>query len=256
MHPDASLLLQLPFLILPLALLATWALLVRRAGRRLGAPAAEVRRRTWQVSLGGALWLVVATALALSGALRQWDATPPPVLPFILAMIAGAFVFAFSKAGTWVAQATPVAVLVAIQGFRLPLELAMHRAAAEGLMPPQMTWSGLNLDILTGVSAVTLALLAWRRPLPRWIFAVWNATGAVLLVTVMAIAILSLPLPIRTFMNEPANVWVTYFPFVFLPAICVQAAIAGHLLVLRRLRFEALETPPPAVRPASAPVPG
>jgi hypothetical protein len=31
------------------------------------------------------------------------------------------------------------------------------------------------------------------------------------------------------------NVWVTYPPYVWLPAIMVTAALAGHLLIFRAL---------------------
>ncbi|HKQ78896.1 MAG TPA: hypothetical protein VJ810_34675 [Blastocatellia bacterium] len=60
--------------------------------------------------------------------------------------------------------------------------------------------------------------------------------GLALLINIVTIAILSAPTPLRKFFNEPANTFVTYFPFVWLPAFLVQAAWFGHLLVFRRLR--------------------
>ena len=36
-------------------------------------------------------------------------------------------------------------------------------------------------------------------------------------------------------MNEPANVWITHAPWVWLPTVMVFAAILGHVLVYRRL---------------------
>ena len=33
--------------------------------------------------------------------------------------------------------------------------------------------------------------------------------------------------------------WVAHFPFVWLPSVLVAAALAGHVLVFRRLRMEA-----------------
>ena len=50
--------------------------------------------------------------------------------------------------------------------------------------------------------------------------------------------ILSAPLPFRVFWNEPANVWVTRVPWVWLPAVLVLAALLGHIVVYRRLRAE------------------
>jgi hypothetical protein len=39
----------------------------------------------------------------------------------------------------------------------------------------------------------------------------------------------------RWFGDERLNVFVTYPPFVWLPAILVMAALMGHVLVWRRL---------------------
>ena len=66
----------------------------------------------------------------------------------------------------------------------------------------------------------------------------WNVLGTALLATIVTIAILSAPLPIRVFTEGPTNVWVTGFPGVWLPAVLVQAALLGHLLVFRKLASE------------------
>lgn len=44
-----------------------------------------------------------------------------------------------------------------------------------------------------------------------------------------------MPTPLRLFMNEPSNIWVTGSPYVLLPGVLVVAAITGHLLVFRLL---------------------
>ena len=67
---------------------------------------------------------------------------------------------------------------------------------------------------------------------------VWNAAGVVLLVNILTIAVLSTPTPIRVFHNEPANEWIAHAPWVWLPAVFVVAAIIGHVIVFRRVRYE------------------
>jgi hypothetical protein len=68
---------------------------------------------------------------------------------------------------------------------------------------------------------------------------VWNAGGTLLLVNILTIAVLSTPTPVRVFHNEPANEWIAHAPWVWLPTVFVVAAIIGHVLVFRRLRYEA-----------------
>jgi hypothetical protein len=128
----------------------------------------------------------------------------------------------------------PLWALVGFQVFRVPLELVMHRAYVEGVMPGQMSYSGQNYDILSGISAGALGFWLTRGQVPRRVVVLWNAVGLVLLVNVVAIAVVSTPL-FRWFGDERLNVFVTYPPFVWLPAVLVTAALMGHVLVWRRL---------------------
>jgi hypothetical protein len=152
---------------------------------------------------------------------------------------------------------TPVVWLVGFHAFRLPLELVMHRAASEGTMPAQMSFTGWNFDIVTGASALVVAALAAQGDAPRWLLAAWNALGSLLLLAIVLIALASLPI-VRAFGDEPSqlNTWVAYFPFVWLPAGPVAAALFGHIVLWRRLfsASSALSASPasPAPRTASA----
>ena len=104
-------------------------------------------------------------------------------------------------------------------------------------MPVQMSYSGQNYDIVTGISAGALGLWLSRRPVPRWVVISWNTLGFVLLVNIVTIAIVSTPV-FGWFGKERLNVFVTYPPFVWLPAVLVTAALMGHILVWRRLSEE------------------
>ena len=129
----------------------------------------------------------------------------------------------------------PLAVLIGFQSFRFPLELLMHRAATEGVMPAQMSYSGRNFDIVSGISAVVVALLIWRRAAGRSLAVIWNIAGALLLANILVVALVSTP-ALAAFGPDRLNTWVCYPPFVWLPTVFVVLAIAGHLLVARKLR--------------------
>ena len=77
-----------------------------------------------------------------------------------------------------------------------------------------------------------LSLIRWR--LPRWVVASWNVLGFVLLVNIVTVAIVSTPM-FGWFGADRLNTFVTYFPFVWLPAVLVTAALMGHVLVWRWL---------------------
>ncbi|MDB4929005.1 MAG: hypothetical protein JWM10_1489 [Myxococcaceae bacterium] len=203
------------------AVVALVALGWRHAGGRL-APALAL----------GAAWLALFAALASSGWLARTDARPPPFALVVLLIFAGSLGLACSSAGARLARGLPLAALVGLHAFRLPLELVMHRAATAGVMPPQMSYSGRNFDVVTGVTALLLAPFAARAP--RAVLLAWNTLGLALVLNVAAVGVASSP-AFRAFGPDRVNTWVLYFPFVWLPGALVTVAIAGHLVLYRRL---------------------
>jgi hypothetical protein len=179
--------------------------------------------------------MAITWEVAASGVLRLWNATPPPFALLVLTIVLLALRLALGPVGGGFARTIPLWVLVGVQGFRLPLEIAMHRLSERGIMPPQMSYTGRNYDILTGVSALLLAVLIARGRAGVRVVRLWNIVGLILLVNVVVVAILSTP-RIAYFGVTNLNTFVTYAPFVWLPAIEVLAALAGHLVIFRALR--------------------
>ena len=227
----------LTFVLLPVLLVGTLSWGVFLAKRRSGEPG----HRAWQASaiaaVAAASWMAITWGVAASGALRRWNAMPPPLALLVLAIMLIAFRFAFSATGREMALHLPLWALIAVQGFRYPLELAMHRMYERGIMPVQMSYAGFNFDIVTGIGAVLVAGFIATRRAGRALALVWNILGLLLLTNVVVIAILATPL-FRYFGDDHLNVWVTYPPFVWLPAVMVLAALAGHLVIFRALALQ------------------
>jgi hypothetical protein len=139
---------------------------------------------------------------------------------------------ATSRLGTRLATGLPLWALVGVHVFRLPLELAMHGLAERGIMPVQMSYSGRNFDIVTGITAPIVAWLVWRGIGGNWLVIAWNLLGLGLLMNIVAVAIASTP-PFAAFGPDRLNIFVMVTPFVWLPAVMVVAALAGHLVILR-----------------------
>ena len=235
MFLKASALVTGGFVVLPLLVATGFVLACEWAGWRLGEPASVRRRRTVRAGVAVLAWLLVTAFIAASGVLRRFDATPPPFAIVLVAIVAVGVGVAGSSLGTLLLRGLPLWVLVGFQVFRLPLELVMHQAYVEGVMPVQMSYSGRNYDILTGITAGALGLWLARGQVPRWVVVVWNWLGFALLVNIVTVAVVSTPL-FRWFGDERLNVFVTYLPFVWLPAVLVMAALIGHILVWRKLR--------------------
>jgi hypothetical protein len=133
------------------------------------------------------------------------------------------------------ADGIPLAAIVLLQSFRIPVEWVLHRLAQEGAVPVAMTWAGRNFDIVTGVTALLLGLaLARGRRIPRAVVLGWNILGLALLANIVVVAVRATP-GFRAFPGPP-NLLPGTFPYVWLPSFLVEVALGSHLLVFRRLR--------------------
>jgi len=186
-------------------------------------------------------WMAVTAAAAWSGQLGRFDLTPPPMAVLVLSVFTLAFAIGLGPIGTRLAHRVPLATLVGLQAFRLPLELVMHRAATLGIMPAEMSYSGYNFDIATGAGALLLAVaMRSGAAVPRAVVWAWNLWGFWCLAVIAVVAVASSPM-VRAFGDDPAhlNTWVLHFPYVWLPAVMVTLALAGHIVVAKALRRQA-----------------
>ncbi len=223
------------FVVIPIALAATLVGATLTAWRRSGADKSAARRTAVIVGIDTAVWMALTWVAASSGILQQWDRRPPAFLFVPVGVLIVSLILAFGGVGTRIARYLPVWALVAIQGFRLPLELAMHALVARGIMPVQMSYSGRNFDIVTGITAIVVALMVKRGYAGRALVTAWNVLGLALLVNVVAVAIASTPM-FRAFGDDRVVTFVAYAPFVWLPAVMVVAALAGHIVIFRAVR--------------------
>lgn len=234
--PDVSSFAQAWFLVLvgALALLFIWA--VGYAAKRPRESPSDSIRWTVIATLVVALWLGVSAVTAASGALQRFTDRPPPLLLLVGTTTLATTLLAFSTLGSRLVERIALGGLIGFQVFRVPLELLLHRLHQEAVIPIQMTYAGSNFDIVSGVLAAVVGAWALLGRPPRWALLGFNLVGLALLVNIVTIALLSSPVPFRAFLNEPANTFVAFTPYVWLPAVLVQAAWFGHLLVFRALR--------------------
>lgn len=224
----------LAFVVIPILLVIQLLAAVATASRQLDEPESSRHAAVNGTALIAVLWMTLTWLAARNGYLAQWDATPPPFALLVVAIVGLAITIAFTPYGTRLVLGLPLWSLVAMQTFRLPLELAMHGLSDRGVMPEQMSYAGLNFDILTGLSAIVVAWALATGRGGRRLAMIWNIGGMFLLINIVTIAILSTP-RFQIFGPDRVNVFVMYPPFVWLPAVMVLAALAGHLLIFRAL---------------------
>jgi hypothetical protein len=180
------------------------------------------------------VWLAITAALALSGRLASFDVLPPPMLfPIVVGGLLAVGVAA-SPFGRRIVDELPLAALIGFHSFRIPVEFVLWRLHREGVIPVQMSFEGRNFDVISGITALGLAIAATRGRLPTWLIAAWSLLGLGLLANIVQIAFRSAPGPLRAYDGIPNLLPVT-FPWIWLPTFLVASAIAGHGLVIRHL---------------------
>jgi len=199
----------------------------------VGAVQGELVRRNKEVGGAFFVWLAVTGILGYTAKLHDFSETPPRIVALIVLSVVGVYFGSYFSAARKLMENPGLAWLIGLQVFRVAVEIFLDLGYRAGFVPVQMTLEGRNWDVLTGLTALPMAWLVAKQKAPRWLIYAWNTMGLALLLNVVTIAALSMPTPLRQFQNEPANTFVTYFPYVWLPTYLVQVAWMSHLLIFR-----------------------
>jgi hypothetical protein len=177
------------------------------------------------------------------GVFSRLDLLPPPFVLLVTACVGLAVAVGMGwlgdlgGLGNTLVRTLSVRSLVALQIFRLPLELLMLRAALLGIMPIEFSLRGYNFDALTGAGALLLVIYcSVTSRVPLFAIALWNGLGIVCLIAIAALAALTSP-NVQAFGSEARHInsWVLYFPYSLLPTLLVTYAVFGHVLLTRKL---------------------
>lgn len=182
------------------------------------------------------IWTSLLCILSNKGFFSDFSKMPPRPALAILIPLPFVLLFAFSKKGMQLLKVVPPHWLVYMQSFRIVVELLLLFAFVAGRLPAQMTFEGRNFDVVTGVLALLVGwLLAREKKYASKLAVAFNIVGMLLLLNILVIAVLSMPTPLRYFMNEPSNTLVAQFPFILLPGVLVPIAYTLHIFSLRQL---------------------
>ena len=200
------------------------------AARRAGLP----RTLAPSVAAGMLVWLGLAAALARSGVLAVWMAIPPrwPLLP--MTALTTCVLLGLTPTFRRLLAAIPPWQPVALQAFRVGVELAFWRWHAEGIAPVQVTFEGRNFDALVGLTAPLIAVgIAAGWVGPRLTIA-WNLFGLAMLFNAIGTVATSTPGPLHlNWAGEPFAAIATW-PVVWIPALLAPLGIFLHVVSIRQ----------------------
>jgi len=175
-------------------------------------------------------WMGLQGVLAYQGFYLQLDVAPPP-FPLVILPPAISIFLLLTLSSRHFILSLPLQSLTWIHIVRIPVEIVLWQLYLAGYVPGLMTFEGRNFDIIAGLSAPLVAILAFRggrirRNLLLW----WNIISLALVLNIVVHAILSMPYKLtQSLAFDSPNVAVLYFPFIWLPALIVPIVIFCHI---------------------------
>ena len=188
------------------------------------------------VAVGLLVWLALIWMLASAGVFAMFTSLPPriplaallPVVVFLLVRRTRTFRVFLER--------TPLSWAIALQVFRVPVELVLLALHRNGDVPIQMTFEGTNVDIVTGLLAPFVALALARGWIGKAGAYAFHTSGLILLAAIVATALTSMPGPLHRPWAGVAPVVLASPPAIWLPTFLVPLALSAHLFSLMQLR--------------------
>jgi len=195
--------------------------------------AGRIRTAAWLT-----LWFVAVVVLADTEALHYENGLGVSGLGVAVALPIATFIVLTlrSPALRRSLESIPLASLVGVNVIRA-FGAVFVILFAEGRLPapfaPVAGWG----DILVGITAVPVALLAYKTGTEaRSRILVWNTFGLLDLVAAVALGVTSSPGPLQLIHAEPGADLMTTLPWLLIPGFLVPLLASTHLAVFYRLR--------------------
>lgn len=182
------------------------------------------------------LWIFFQAVLAFGGFYQTSNSLPPRLLVFGVLPAVLFIILYFTFFRSSFIERMPLRLLTILHIVRIPVEIVLLWLFFGGQIPRLMTFEGRNFDILSGILAIIVYLIAFRGgAVKRWILIAYNILGLVLLANIVSIALMSLPSPMQQMAFDQPNRAVLFFPYIWLPTIIVPIVLFSHLAALWKL---------------------
>lgn len=183
-----------------------------------------------------AFWLIFQTLLAQSGFYQTGDKMPPNLMIFgalPALLLTGVYLGFFRRNFV---NRLPLKSLTLIHVVRIPVEIVLYWLSVYKMIPVSMTFNGRNFDILAGITAFLVYLIAFRGGRPnRTVLIVWNFFALGLLINIVVTAVAALQAFNPNGVPAEINRAVEHFPYILLPTVIVPIVLFSHLAALIQL---------------------
>lgn len=181
-------------------------------------------------------WLAVQSALSYNLFYTDNMHLPPPFALLVGPILLGIVLLFITTSGKEFIDGFHLKTLTWLHVVRIPVEFTLLFLYKAGKAPELMTFEGVNFDIISGITAPIVALMAFRNnTVQKKLLIGWNILCLILLFNIVIRGVLSVPTPFQQFAFEQPNVGLLYFPYTLLPGFVVPVVLLSHLISLRKL---------------------
>jgi heme/copper-type cytochrome/quinol oxidase subunit 4 len=179
---------------------------------------------------------LVQAILSQQGFYMKMDGMPPRILTMLLPTVFIILYAFYSTRGKEFIKRINMERYTYLHTVRIGVEIVLLWLFMARLMPGSMTFEGRNFDILSGITAPFIAYFGYKKgKIGKKGLLAWNVICLLLVLQVVITGILSAPTAFQQLSFDQPNIGITYFPFVWLPAIIVPLVVFGHLVAIQRL---------------------
>lgn len=190
-----------------------------------------------RVAVGLGAWMLVQYTIAASDFYLNSASLPPRFALALVPPLAMVISLVIMPGGRrWLARLDARSLLW-LHVLRIPVEVVLLWLYQEGVVPVELTWSGRNADVLSGLSA---AFMLWwwrdRDLLQRSWFRYWNIAALLLVLNVLIHGVFSGPSPFQQFHCAGPVFALLQAPYVWLPSVLVPLVILAHSALLIQIQ--------------------
>lgn len=184
----------------------------------------KVKKSTLPIILG---WSVLISILASIGFYQYTEGDTFSTFPLVL-IPAAIFIVYLCRNNSFYKN-RDLRWSIAVHIVRFPVELLLFQLAVRELLPMEMTYKGLNFDIIPGITSILLLIWMKFGTVNKKILLGWNIMGLIFILFILSNGFLSQELLYKNFGYSVPNRAITYFPIILLGGVIVPIVIYTHI---------------------------
>jgi hypothetical protein len=193
----------------------------------------SLKKVTISLSCGLTIWISYLILLTDIGILR--DLELPPKVPILVVIPAILFIFFLVNRNLMkdAYQNTATHIPIALQFFRVFVELLIYATYIEGIFPQKVTFEGMNFDVLVGISSIFVSVAVFKGKIKNNGILIWNLVSlAVLLLTIYSFIS---SYYFSSFAASGLGYDFVEFPYILLASVLLPIAIFLHFFSIKQV---------------------